>query len=327
MIPTPHRQQGLSLVELMVALVIGLFLLAGALSVFAKTRDLYRTNEQAARLQESARYAMSTIESDLRMASYWGLLNNPVDIRNRPLTLGTVPAGIDAGLDAAIDECGPSWALDVTRYLEAEDADYPLACAEASGAVADSDLLTVRHASTGTIPAAGLGATNGQVKLATSRTLGELFVDTVVPPDFLPPTSEVRPLIVHSYYVDEGSDLRPGTPSLRRKRLDFAGGAPDAVDEEVIAGVEDLQIQMGWDVNGDQNADFYTDPTAPGVGVAANAVPVAMRVWIMVRSETPEVGFTDDRTYDYANRAGYAPADNFRRLLVSKTIMLRNTRR
>lgn len=317
-------QRGLSLVELMVALAVGLFLLAGALSVFAKTRDLYRTNEQAARLQESARYAMSAIETDLRMASFWGLLNNPVDIRNRPRAPGDVPEGIDTGLAGALNFCGPSWAVDVTNYLEAADADYPLDCPPESGAVAGSDALTVRHASAQTITAAALAGTNGQVKLQTSRSQAELFTGTSIPSEFLPPSSQTRALIVHSYYVDQASDLRPTTPSLRRKRLAFDGaaGVPVTLDEEVIAGVEDLQVQIGWDVNGDQNADFYDDP-----GAAPAGVPVAVRVWLLVRSETADFSFTDDRTYRYANRADYTPADNFRRLLVSKTIMLRNTRR
>ncbi len=65
-------------------MAIGTFLLAGAITVFGKTRDLYRTNDAAARLQETARYAMSTIEADLRMANYWGLMSRADLDRERP---------------------------------------------------------------------------------------------------------------------------------------------------------------------------------------------------------------------------------------------------
>ena len=109
-----RRQRGMSLVELMVALAIGTFLLAGAISVFAKTRDLYRTNDEAARLQETARYAMSTIEADLRMANYWGLMSRADLIENGPsLDLAnppdvdptyTLPAEL-SGYAATIDQC------------------------------------------------------------------------------------------------------------------------------------------------------------------------------------------------------------------------------
>ena len=84
--------RGLSLVELMVAMAIGIFLLAGAVTVFGKTRDLYRTNDAAARLQETARYAMSTIEADLRMANYWGLMSRADLVENGPgLNLASFP--------------------------------------------------------------------------------------------------------------------------------------------------------------------------------------------------------------------------------------------
>jgi hypothetical protein len=79
------------------------------------------------------------------------------------------------------------------------------------------------------------------------------------------------------------------------------------------------------------------DPTA----IAPTAQVVSVRIWLLVRAENPEVGFRDNRTYEYgdrltatgttadlnaANAAGraYRPADGFRRMLVSRTIQLRN---
>ena len=47
--------RGFSLIELMVALVIGLFLIAGAVMVYSQSRKVYRTIETVARLQETAR--------------------------------------------------------------------------------------------------------------------------------------------------------------------------------------------------------------------------------------------------------------------------------
>ena len=71
------------------------------------------------------------------------------------------------------------------------------------------------------------------------------------------------------------------------------------------------------------------DPDAP---VPAGDAVIAARIWLLVRAEQTETGFTGDRVCEYADRtvaagAAYAPADGFRRLLVAKTIALRNTRR
>jgi len=332
-----HEQRGLSLVELMVAMAIGTFLLAGAITVFGKTRDLYRTNDAAARLQETARYAMSTIEADLRMANYWGLMSRADLIENGPaLDLANLPA-VDptyslpaelTGYAGTINQCGAMWAVKLPAYIEATDS-YTLGCAAAGdGAVAGSDTLTIRRASTQQIATgAPLTASAGQIKLQTSRVQGTLFSTATIPAGYLPPLSETRALVVNGYYVGQDSDERDDTPSLRRKQLDVAGGAPAITDLQIVPGVEDLQIELGADFNDDQNADYYVQP---GTAIPAGDQIVAVRVWLLVRAEQPEVGFTDGRTYDYASRTGanvLTPGDNFRRLLVSKTIALRNTRR
>ncbi len=333
--PRPRAQLGLSLVELMIALAIGTFLLAGAITVFAKTRDLYRTNDDAARLQETARYAMSTIEADLRMANYWGLMSRADLIENGPKIDLTNSQAIDAtyslpaeltGFATTINSCGNFWAVKLPVYIEATDS-YTLACTAMSGAVAGSDTLTIRRASTQIIPTAALGGTGGQIKLQTSRVQGSLFSGTTIPGFFQPPLSETRALVVNGYYVDRQSDNQPNTPSLRRKQLDVAGNAPAITDLQIVPGVEDLQVELGADFNQDQNADYFVQPNT---AIPAGDEIVAVRVWLLVRSEQPEVGFTDGRTYDYASRTGanvYTPADSFRRVLVSKTIALRNTRR
>ena len=332
------RQAGFSLVELMVALAIGTFLLAGTISVFGKTRDLYRTNDAAARLQETARYAMGTLEADLRMANYWGLMSRADLIENGPALDLANPPDVDptyvmpaelTGYAATISECGDMWAIKLPAYVEATDS-YTLGCdAFGAGAVDGSDTLTIRRASTQVIAAGGLLASAGQIKLQTSRVQGSLFSSATLPAGYLPPLSETRALVVNGYYISQDSDERDGTPSLRRQQLDVEGSpaAPAILDRQVVPGVEDLQVELGADFNNDQNADYYV---SPGTAIPAGDQVVAVRVWLMVRAEQPEIGFTDTRTYDYASRTGadvFTPGDNFRRVLISKTIALRNTRR
>ena len=60
---------GLTLVELMVALAIGSFLVIGAVQIYNQSRQAYIVNESIARVQETAQFALDTIEADLRMAS------------------------------------------------------------------------------------------------------------------------------------------------------------------------------------------------------------------------------------------------------------------
>ena len=70
------RQRGLSLVELMVALTIGIFISAGMVGLFVNSKQSYRLNENMSRLQENARFAVSFIARDIRMADYRSCANN-----------------------------------------------------------------------------------------------------------------------------------------------------------------------------------------------------------------------------------------------------------
>lgn len=62
------RMAGLSLVELMIALVLGLLVVAGALAIFASNRQTYRTTEQLGRVQENSRVAFELMSRDIREA-------------------------------------------------------------------------------------------------------------------------------------------------------------------------------------------------------------------------------------------------------------------
>jgi type IV pilus assembly protein PilW len=65
-------QRGLTLVEILVAMVISLFLLGGVIQVYSSNRSTYGYSEALSRIQENARFAMTTIMRDLRMAGFRG---------------------------------------------------------------------------------------------------------------------------------------------------------------------------------------------------------------------------------------------------------------
>ena len=64
------RQRGLTLVEIMVALVISLFLLAGLLQMFIGTRQSSRVQENLSRVQENGRFAIDFLSRNIRLAGY-----------------------------------------------------------------------------------------------------------------------------------------------------------------------------------------------------------------------------------------------------------------
>jgi type IV pilus assembly protein PilW len=161
-----------------------------------------------------------------------------------------------------------------------------------------------------------------------------LFQGTAIPAGYSAATSQTHRIVVRGYYVDRSSTLLGATvPSLRAKTLRLIDGAIE--DQEIVSGVEDLQIQLGLDMDpdGDNSGsiDRYVDINDPLVdpsnaGFDPDAVVLAVRIWIRVRAERPENGFTDTTNYVYADQNVGPFNDNFRRLVVSKTIYLRNAR-
>lgn len=65
---TRRRQGGFSLIELMVALVLGLVLIGGVINIFVTNQQAFRTNENLARLQENARISFELTAREIRQA-------------------------------------------------------------------------------------------------------------------------------------------------------------------------------------------------------------------------------------------------------------------
>lgn len=318
------RQHGVTLIELLVAITIGAILIFGATQVYVDSRNTYESNETAARLQETARYAISVLEPDIRMSNYWGLVKGAGVVTQQAAQTQATGGGPDT--------CGVNYARDLLNNLQATNNSYALGCtAYGAGQVASADTLTVRRAST-TVGA----ATNGKLQICSTRMMGRLFSDGGA--CTAAPAGQVNDLIVNAYYVDRDSVQRAGVPALRRWSL-VAGPSFDS--QEIIPGVEDMQVQFGIDTTGTSGSvTRYVDPGALPIG----AQVVAVRLWLLVRAENPEVGFVDGREYEYGDRisevngnctvsdlnaagaatCAYAPADGFRRLLVSRTIQIRN---
>jgi len=77
-----ERARGFSLVELMVALAIGLVIIAAIGRIFLSSRSTSQADEGLARLQENARFAIDAMQREIRMAGYFGCLRDLSRIEN-----------------------------------------------------------------------------------------------------------------------------------------------------------------------------------------------------------------------------------------------------
>ena len=239
------------------------------------------------------------------------------------------------GLPAPPD-CGADWALNLSASVDGDNNSYVLVCPVGDGynAMPNSDVITVRRASVN--PVAPL---DGQMQIQTTRIQGQMFVDGIVPPGFSTdinpntgePYSTTHNLVINTYYVADDSNLIPGSPALRRKSLGVGVAGPIIIDEEVAPGVENIQMQLGVDVDEDNTVDRYVNP---GDGIYdpddAAFIPgarvITARIWLVVRGINAEIGIEDATDYEPGDVDLGVQYDSHRRMVVSKTILLRNAR-
>ncbi|MBT8132227.1 MAG: PilW family protein, partial [Gammaproteobacteria bacterium] len=179
-----------------------------------------------------------------------------------------------------------------------------------------TDILVVRHAQPIATPPAAI--VTGRLYLIANVMTAELFVGGTMPiPPGYSPTDAIHEVVTNAYYVSRNSSAGAGIPALNRLQL---GAGPTLANQELIAGVEDLQVQLGIDTDDDGSVNSYV---SPGSAALAGATVTASRAWIRVRGERIDFDYTDTATYQYADLS-VSPNDSFRRMLLTKTLRFRN---
>lgn len=323
--PRTARQQGLTLVELMVAVTLGLMILAGATTIFvrnSKTSDeIKKANQQI----ESGRYASNLLADDLKNAGYLAEFD--------PGVLPTPSAPNPCATDV------PSLKLGMAMPVQGYDngATVPTCVSDYKSG---TDIIVVRRASTCALGQAGCdGAISGAVYLqasgcnnATELGSGNVAnfydMDTVLTSltrtrvDCTTP-APVYQYRVHIYFVANNYRAGDGIPTLKRAEL----GPSGFTVVPLVEGIEDLQVEYGVD-------NVTTPSGAPASYTSGPASDLAMRnavaarLHLLARSTTPSMGYSDTRTYAVGPGVSYTPsgaAAAYKRHLYETTVRINNT--
>ncbi len=310
------RQRGFQVAELLVALVLGLLLIAAFLAAFSQARVSFAAHESLASVQDSARHALSVLVDDLEHAGSFGFVGGPGTRAEGALPPGAEDCWRGIG-DLALPVRGSN-----NAFVAGPSAAACAPTASAGGARPGADSLGIRRASRSpTAPLAGRVQIYAR-RLASREPL-QMFANGRAPGP-VDRDNEIRDLEARVYYVANDSVGRPGWPALRVKALTESRGAPQFRDEEVMPGVEDLQVEFGIAaaVDGVRRVRFVPPDSAelPAARI------VAVRLWLRIRAEVTEPGYLDDAPLDYAD-AHFVPSGGEarqRRMLVERTVALRN---
>ncbi len=297
-------QTGLSMIEIMIAMVLGAFLLGGVLQIFSSSKQTYRVQEGMSRLQENGRFAMDFITKDIRNADFWGCLKNGLTDINKNLNgADAFPQGVNGSNDAGLN------ASDTLIMRSAID----------SG-------VTVQPPFDKTITtfSANNGLTHGDILLVSDCNTGDIFqVDTSAVSGSSPPTPGNSATSLSKVYAGNASIYRVGT--IIYSIQNGASGQPALFRQinnnaatELVEGIENLQIRYGEDTDADGTPDYYV--TANNV-VDMDQV-VSIRVTLLARTIADNLA-GQPVAYTY-NGVTTTPADRRLRRVFTSTIAVRN---
>jgi type IV pilus assembly protein PilW len=342
--------RGFSLVELMVAMTISLMLLAGVVAIFSSSRTSYESTDQRSRLQETGRFALDTISRHIRAAGFVGCARQPTYLSTSLNNATYLQWNFLEGPVRGFQATGATWAPTIAPADPAVEPDPDI-----STPTPGSDVLVLRVPARDAIPVrllADMGVADGTLSVDTSLTdirqndvvlaysceaqsvfqvtnynsgTGVIshasIAATATSPGNAEDTinyayrrdvTEVVPVQTVVYYVDDSTGAPNTTSLFRRVAMNPS--------EELLEGVEQMQLQFGVDTNGDLIVDDYR--TADLVTDWRTVISVS--VALLVRS-IDEFGLDrDPRTYQLFEVTAPAVNDRRQRDVFMTTASIRN---
>jgi len=313
----PRMTGGFTLVELMVAMAIGLFLLIGLISLLVTTSQSRTELDKTGRQIENGRYALQLLMEDAAHAGYMGAYMPSKVVYGAPDPCTPSAADFDPAST-------PDPTVPVFVYGYDGATAVPGSCsAIITNRLAGTAILVVRRVSTTAVAvgAAAAGETYLQTAACPPIPIGKAFVVSSSTADFsllqkdCTTAGFLNKYMVHIYFVSSCNVCTPasdGIPTL--KLAEFVGGAMTVTP--LTEGIQDLQMDFGIDTNGDGSPDCNVgnpsststpavSATCPTPGSYTWSTPatnwsnvVTIKLYVLARTLEPSVDWTDTRTYD-----------------------------
>ena len=329
--------RGVSLIELMISVTLGLFVVAVMLALLARNSEARGELEKSGRQVENGRYAIQRLAEDLRHAGYYGDFSAPVV----PATVPDENEVCEAGTDqAGLMSLKTSMGLPVQAFMEVAAGDQP-SCIDDADVVPGSNILVVRFVSptaklgdnwaVADLTHATLGLTVGTVYVhgnsedmtLVRRSAGTLISSdgsnfnnhlTIPGPASTLMNAPLSRLITRIYFISPcnrpasgevhcTSAADDGAPIPTLKVVEPLGLTTDPTPVGIAEGIERIEFDFGVDTSiaasaGAGSADSYVRCDAASPCTATTwSDVVGVRVSLLARNADRTAGFTDTKTY------------------------------
>lgn len=327
-IPARSQQEGLTLVELMISLLLGVILSTGIVGVYLESKRNYAVEEEMARMQENGRFSINLLKRELNMAGLFG---------------GSLEADEITAQAVSTDCAGSNWALDASEAIEFTNNHNSsaspttingttLTCIDGNDIQPQTGVITIKR--TSGEPAVKMGRGVWETNYTSSSdqkwflqitNFGDGKNWSKLPTTTLDSLDPNDPDVIEAYwlaytkvfYVRKFSEsASDGIPTLCVETLE----GDDMVQRCLVEGIEELQIEFGIDSDSDGVVERYT--SAPSSAQMSNAV--IARVYLLVRSIDEMHDYTNTKTYQLGQRTIAAKNDGYLRRVFTTTVQVRN---
>jgi type IV pilus assembly protein PilW len=331
MIPRPTRfrflhktMHGVTLIEMMISLTIGLMIIAGIGYAYLGSKQGFRSQDAVSRMQEGARTAFEIMDKDIRMAGFTGcppntaasgdinILSSASDwdknLLVQPLIGYEKTSGAWSAFPASVTGVvGNVLRGDALTVLRADNSKEFIVSSHNTGTsqitlTANHDLLqgeilivaksdcsrTVVFQKTNTCTITGGSCGNAIVQHGSSSgTATAPLGSPAGTTDTFGAGSRLYRLSAVTYYIRTNTD---GEPALYRQVLGTTTGSPSNTAEELIEGVQDMQLLYGEDT--DLAALDKVDVYRTANNVADWSRVLGIRISLLMVSRQDEQGIT-----------------------------------
>lgn len=356
-----HAQTGLTLIEFLIAMTLGLMIVAALTLLIAQQSATQTEFEKSSRQIENGRYALQILNDEIQLAGYYGEFFNVAALDTpgaMPDPCSTTVLNIDSAMKFAVQ-----------GYDSPASPAGLVSCIAAANHVPGTDILVIRRTDTTAMtPAVAASGAAGQIYLQAGTLPPEVgasgLIKVLGEGSDLPGTSVfnlerkgpsgpsfLRKFVVNIFFVSpcsvpvgancsSAADGGNPIPTLKMVALTTVGGAAAFTTTPLVEGIENLQIDYGIDSlpagappvvpQGDGTPDGQFVSTPPDLPSWANVV--ALRIHVLARNIETSPGYNDNKTYamGYMNGASaqqVTPAPGtlgFKRRLFSQSIRLTN---
>jgi type IV pilus assembly protein PilW len=317
-------QRGMSIVELMIGLTIGILMLVVLSTLLIDNTRARSDLDNSMQQVENGRYAMQLLAGELRHAGYYG----------EGSITGSTPASLPDPCVMTVTGLKDALPLPVQGY--SQQTSSPISCLADANFKSGTDILVIRRAMTSTKLSASLDnptpymqSMGNEFKLDLGSNAASFSLTTKSGS-----AAPIHPFAVQIYFISPCSKPASGTncsgagddggfprPTLKRLELVSDGTTLAWTTTALVEGVDQLRVEYGVDSDGDGVSDSYT-ATPSTMSDWANVTSV--RLHLLARNTRETIGYQDTKTYTLGDITVGPTNDKYKRHAYSEAVRLMN---